>query len=412
MKNEEIMNKIIKLGMIGFGYRGLDILKQILVPRDTVEVVAVCDVYEDRANGAAKAVTDAGKPVPKVYLNYKDVIADKDVDTVIIATSWENHINIACECLEAGKPCGVEVGGAYSVEDCFKLVRTYEKTGVKCMLLENCCYGRYELLTLNMVRKGLFGEVVHCSGGYHHDLREEVTFGKENRHYRLRNYLNRNCENYPTHELGPIAKLLDINNGNRMVSLTSTASKSAGVKDYIARNDKADKSLLDKTFNQGDIVTTVIKCARGETIVLTLDTTLPRFYSRGFNVRGTRGMFEEATKSVFFDGNTNHFNWQSEWGNADKYFEEHEHPIWKKYLSEGVVGNHDGIDWLVYGAFIDAILNDYDFPIDVYDMASYMVITALSEESIACGSKPVAIPDFTNGMWLERKLNINPEYAL
>ena len=409
------MKDKIRLGMIGFGGRGCGILRDILVPRDTVEVVAVCDVYEDRAEKACKIVTDANRPAPAIYLNYKDVIADKNVDTVIITTSWENHINIACECMEAVKPVGVEVGGAYSIDDCWKLVRTYERTGTKCMILENCCYGRYELLTTNMVSKGLFGEIVHCSGGYCHDLRYEISFGRENRHYRLRNYLSRNCENYPTHELGPIAKLLGINNGNRMVSLTSTSSKSAGLHDYIARKEDADKSLLERTFNQGDIVTTVIKCANGETITLTLDTTLPRYYSRGFTVRGTRGMFEEATKSVFLDNSpesADHFSWQKHWGNADEYLKEYEHPIWKKYLEEGVVGGHDGIDWLVYGAFIDAIINDYDFPIDVYDMAAWMAVTALSEESIACGSKPVAIPDFTNGMWIERKLNINPEYAL
>ena len=409
------MKDKIRLGMIGFGGRGCGILRDILVPRDTVEVVAVCDVYEDRAEKACKIVTDANRPAPAIYLNYKDVIADKNVDTVIITTSWENHINIACECMEAGKPVGVEVGGAYSIDDCWKLVRTYERTGTKCMILENCCYGRYELLTTNMVSKGLFGEIVHCSGGYCHDLRYEISFGRENRHYRLRNYLSRNCENYPTHALGPIAKLLGINNGNRMVSLTSTSSKSAGLHDYIARKEDADKSLLERTFNQGDIVTTVIKCANGETITLTLDTTLPRYYSRGVTVRGTRGMFEEATKSEFLENSpesADHFSWQKHWGNADEYLKEYEHPIWKKYLEEGVVGGHDGIDWLVYGAFIDAIINDYDFPIDVYDMAAWMAVTALSEESIACGSKPVAIPDFTNGMWIERKLNINPEYAL
>ncbi|MBO7148494.1 MAG: Gfo/Idh/MocA family oxidoreductase [Clostridia bacterium] len=409
------MSKAIKLGMIGFGGRGIGILRDILVVRDTVEVVAVCDVYEDRAQQACDVVTKAGKSAPKMYLDYKDVIADADVDTVIITASWENHINIACECMEAGKPVGVEVGGAYSIDDCWKLVRTYERTKTKCMLLENCCYGRYELLTTNMVRKGLFGEIVHCSGGYCHDLRHEVAFGRENRHYRLRNYLNRNCENYPTHELGPIAKLLGINDGNRMVSLTSTSSKAAGLHDYIARNEKADKSLLDRTVNQGDIVTTVIKCAGGETIVLTLDTTLPRAYSRGFTVRGTRGMYEECNNSIFLEQDTteaDHFDWKKNWGNAEKYLAEHEHPIWKDYLENGVIGGHDGIDWLVYGAFIDAILNGYDFPIDVYDMAAWMAITALSEESIACGSKPVAIPDFTNGMWLSRNKNLNSYYEI
>jgi hypothetical protein len=137
--------------------------------------------------------------------------------------------------MKAGKYVGVEVGGAYSVDDCWRLVRTYEETGVPCMLMENCCYGRQELLVLNMVKQGLFGDIVHCQGGYRHDLREEITNGRENRHYRLRNYMNRNCENYPTHELGPIAKILGINRGNRMVSLVSMSSQAKGLHEYIQK---------------------------------------------------------------------------------------------------------------------------------------------------------------------------------
>jgi hypothetical protein len=272
------------------------------------------------------------------------------------------------------------------------------------MFLENCCFGRRELMVLNMVEKGLFGKVVHCSGGYHHDLREEIAFGRENRHYRLRNYLTRNCENYPTHELGPIAKVLGINKGNRMVSLTATASKAEGLHDYVLRKKPDDEFLCNAQVNQGDVVTTVIKCANGETIVLTLDTTLPRFYSRAFTVRGTRGMYEEATDSVFLDnGEDSKYDWSwraNKVGNAASYTDEYEHPIWKKYIEEGVQGGHDGMDYLEFKFFFDALRNDKPMPVDVYDAASWMVITTLSESSIANGSAPVEIPDFTEGKWL------------
>ncbi len=406
--------KKLKLGLVGLSCRGIGLLMPVILPRENVEVVAVCDLYPDRVKDAAKKIVEAGKSAPAEYLDYHDLIADENVEAVIVATAWESHVDIACACMEAGKSVAVEVGGAYSIDDCFRLVRTYERTGTLCMMLENCCYGKYELMALNMIKKGLFGEIVHLSGGYHHDLRDEVSLGRENRHYRFRNYLSRNCENYPTHELGPIAKSININDGNRMLYLTSTSSKSVGLHEFIKSDERCDKELLNKEFKQGDIVTTVIKCANGETIVLTLDTTLPRYYTRGFSVRGTKGMYEEVTNSVFLDSKNrdNHFDWNKHWGNAAEYLKDYEHPIWERYEKEGVTGGHDGIDWLVVGAFIDAVLNGYDAPIDVYDMASWMSVTALSEESIACGSKPVAIPDFTNGKWLIRERNISPEYDL
>ena len=195
----------------------------------------------------------------------------------------------------------MEVGGASSIEECWRLVRTQEETHSKFMFLENCCYGKNEMLVRNIVNDGLFGDIIHCHGAYSHDLREEIACGKENRHYRLQQYLTRNCENYPTHELGPIAKILGINRGNRMVSMVSVASKSAGLERYI--NDRKDsfvnKELIGKKFKQGDTVNTLITCAGGETISLRLDTTLPKSYSREFTVRGTKGRYEENTSSIF-----------------------------------------------------------------------------------------------------------------
>ena len=405
--------KNLKIGHIGLGSRGSGLLKTMLLVPD-IEITAVCDVYQDRAEqGAAKILELTGKK-PKICLDYHEILQDPEIEAVVIASAWESHIEIAVTALEAHKYVGMEVGGAYSVEDCWKLVRASERTGTPCMLLENCCYGKYELMVLNMVKSGVLGEIVHCAGGYHHDLRDEITFGRENRHYRLRNYLNRNCENYPTHELGPIAKVLDINRGNRMVSLVSMSSKAAGLHDYIKQNDKADKALLMQEFMQGDIVTTVIRCAHGQTITLTLDTTLPRPYSRGFTVRGTKGMYQEDNQSVFLDemGSELHFKWQEQWGNADQYLKKYQHPIWTQYLEEGVKEGHDGMDYLVLSAFFESVRNRTQTPIDVYDAASWMCISALSEDSIACGGAPVSIPDFTNGKWLLERPVPKAKYRL
>lgn len=397
------MKERLNAAVIGLGSRGHSIAKDAILPQDDVSIVAVCDKYQDRIDATIKEITDKGKPAPIGTTNYHEIINMPNVDIVFILTSWENHINIACECMEAGKFSAMEVGGAYSIDDCWKLVHTYEKTGVECMLLENCCYGRDEMLVLNMVREGIFGEVVHCQGGYRHDLRDEISFGRENRHYRFRNYLNRNGENYPTHELGPIANVLDINRGNRMISLVSVASKGVGLHEYLLREKGADHDATSMSFAQGDVITTIIKCARGETITIVLDTTLPRPYSRGFHVQGTKAMYEEDNKSLFIDGEHNKFDfdWKGHWDNVKEYYEKYDHPVWKQYIQDGIKGGHDGMDWLVYRAAINAAKNGTTPPIDVYDAAAWMSITCLSENSIATGNS-VPIPDFTNGMWLER----------
>ena len=392
----------IAIGFIGLGGRGASLLEHCVLPLCN-NVVAVCDLYEDRAQNGAEIVKKATGKEPFMTLDYNEVLNNKEVNTVIIATAWETHIEIAVAAMKAGKAVGLEVAGAYSIDDCYKLVDTYEETKMPFMLLENCCFGRREMMVLNMVEKGLFGEVVHCSGGYHHDLRSEVIGGREERHYRLRNYLTRNCENYPTHELGPIAKILNINHGNRMLTLTSVASKSCGLVDYVKKNKADDEFFKGKSFAQGDIVTTIIKCAGGETITLTLDTTLPRYYSRGFTVRGTNAMYEEATDSVFIDrpeDAAHDFDWRKECsGNAEKYEEEYDHSVWKKYIEDGVQGGHDGMDYLEFSIFFDALKNNKPMPIDVYDAAAWMSITALSEMSIAKGGAVVDIPDFTHGKW-------------
>lgn len=400
-----------RVGQIGLGGRGMGHLSGIFCERDDVVVTYVCDVYEDRCAAAVKMVEEKNGNTPKSTTNYKEVCESPDVDVVIVTSAWENHIPACVYAMECGKQVATEVGGAYSIDDCWKLVNTYEKTGIHCMMLENCCYDRNEMMVMKMVREGLFGKIVHCEGGYQHDLRGEVSHGAENRHYRLRNYQNRCCENYPTHELGPIAKILDINRGNRMLKLVSMASGAWGLNAFAEAHDDVDPALRSYPFQQGDVVKTLIQCAHGETICLTLDTTLPRYYNRNFTIRGTKGFFGETENMVYIDGKCVEFG-HDNFNNVAEYRKEWEHPVWKHFEEEGVKGGHGGMDWLVFDAYFSALRDGMVPPIDTYDTAAWMAITPLSEISIANGSMPVDIPDFTRGMWTHRTDKNTGFYAL
>lgn len=392
-----LAKEFVKVGIVGLGARGYSLSALIAKMKD-VKILYVCDLYQDRVDRAADMVFKSKNYRPLTTLDYNDILKNNEVDAVLVLSSWESHSKIAVESMDAGKYVAIEVGGAYDVEECYAIVEAHERTQIPCMMLENCCYGKYELMVKNMVDLGVFGEIVHCSGGYHHDLREEIAFGKENRHYRLKNYMERNCENYPTHELGPIAKILKINKGNLMENLFSVSSKARGMDNYIKQNKNVDKTLLNAEFKQGDIVTTVISCKNGESIVLTLDTTLPRFYSRGFTVRGTKAMYQEDCNILFIDKKHKSFDFVSRplWNNARKYLRKYSHPIWKAFERDGVKGGHGGMDYLVLRAFIEAVKAHTDTPIDTYDTVSWMSITALSEQSIKTCQR-VDIPDFTKG---------------
>ncbi len=402
------MSKVTKkarIAMIGLGGRGYGLLRLNLVHMKNVEVVGICDVYQDRIDKAIEKVKKVCDNTPKGSTNYKDFLQDENVDIIMITCAWEGHIDIAVEAMQSGKFVAMEVGGAYSVEDCWRLVDTYEQTKTPLMMLENCCYGEYELMTLRMVREGIFGDIVHCEGGYHHDLREEVAFGKENRHYRLKNYLERNCENYPTHEIGPIAKVLDINRGNLFTKLTSYSSVAKGLHEYILANKADDKELVASQFKQGDVITTIIETIKGQTVVIQLDTTLPRPYSRGYTIRGTKAMYQEDNNLVFLDNKKFKmfdFNSRPLWNNGKKFAKKFAHRIWK---NKGAVvkAGHGGMDSLVLNAMVEAFLEGYYPPIDVYDTATWMVITALSEQSIKNNNQTMEFPDFTRGKWKNRQ---------
>ena len=407
--------RLIKLGVIGLGGRGFSWVKALTEMKD-VEIVAVSDVYQDRIDRAAQHVEENKGKRPAGYTDYHQLLAESDAEAIVVFTSWETHIRVGIDALKSGRRVGLEVGGACSMEECWEMVHASEQTGIPLMLLENCCYGENEMLVLNMVKKGLFGTLVHCQGGYQHDLRTEIGNGDVNRHYRQNNFLNRNGELYPTHELGPIAKDLCINRGNRMVSLVSMASKASGLHEWFVAN-RPDTPFATAQVNEGDIVTTMIKCAGGETIVLTHDCTLPRPYSRGGRVQGTKGLWMEDNKSIYLEPADAKFDPENpypshEWKSQEDYREQYEHPLWKAFKASEKTGGHGGMDYLVMRAFIESVQNHTVPPIDVYDAAAWLSVTVLSEQSIALGSAPVAVPDFTSGMWMHREPGCTDAYQL
>ncbi|MBR5365785.1 MAG: Gfo/Idh/MocA family oxidoreductase [Clostridia bacterium] len=389
--------KTIRMSIIGIGGRGKWWLGELLKMED-VEITAVCDKHEDRME-AARAMC-AERYGHEVYgsTDYRDVLArDDGSEAVLVTTYWNDHVPIAIAAMKTGRYAAFEVGPAQSIRQCWDLVRTYEETGVPCMLMENCCYNREEMTILNMIKKGLFGEILHCQGGYQHDLRS-ISNGMERDHERTWQYLHRNAELYPTHELGPIMTYLDINRGNRMMSLNSMATKSRGLQKYVRDHFGPDHPLADADIRLGDIVTTTIRCANGETIVLTHDTSSPRPYSRGGRVQGTCGLWMEDLHALHIEGRSPGESWEP----MENYWAEFEHPLWKKSRAGAFTGGHGGMDWLVMRAFLNAVRRKIQTPIDVYDSATLMAIAELSEESIATGSAPVAIPDFTDGRWVKR----------
>ena len=406
----------IRLGMIGVGLRGTWHLKNAL-ERDDVDVKAICDIDPSRNKIAQAMITKAGQKRARVFdrsdLAYRDLLNRRDIDAVIISTPWLWHVPMAVDAMKAGKYTGLEVSGASSVEECWELVRTHERTGTHLMFLENVCYRRDVMAILRMVRKGMFGELIHCQGGYQHDLRNikfqpGVEFGEKGiseSRWRTQHSIKRNGELYPTHGLGPIMNYLDINRGNRMASLTSTATKSRGLHNYIVDNGGPDHPNSKLEFRLGDVVTTVIRCTNGESIVLNHDTNLPRPYSLGFRVQGTKGLWMKDGNQIYIEGLSPKSH---RWEPSKPYIKKYDHPLWKRFEGRAAGAGHGGMDFFVLNDFVESAKRNVAPPIDVYDGAAMKVVTPLSERSISKGGEPQEIPDFTNGRWITRK----PVFAL
>lgn len=409
-------DRIVRLGVIGVGGRGTQLLELVLRRRDTA-VHAVCDIDAEAAQRAREAVRKARSRAPELYTageeDFRNLVLREDLDAVIIATPWEWHVPMAVAAMRAGKVAGVEVPAAITIQECWDLVNTAEETGVACMMLENVCYRRDVMAVLNMVRQGLFGELVHCHCGYQHDLRDVkfqpgVQFGPGARGeavWRTFHSINRNGDIYPTHGAGPVMNFLDINRGNRFVSLTSMATKSRGLHEYIVAKGGADHPHAKIRFALGDIVTTLIKCQNGETVVVSHDTNLPRPYSLNFRVQGTRGLWMDDLDAVYIEGVSPEAH---RWEPFESYAQRFDHPLWRRFTRESEGAGHGGMDFFVVHGFVEAVKRRAPMPFDVYQAATVSAISELSERSIAMGGAPQEVPDFTRSRWMRWR----PSFAL
>ena len=407
----------VRLGFIGVGLRGQNHL-ELALKRSDVEVLALCDVQPRMMEMSLKLVTESGKPKPAVILDgpygYKKLLENKDIDAVIISTPWEWHTVMCIDAMNAKKYVGCEVITGMTIEECWRLVHTSEKTGMPLMMLENVCYRRDVMAVMNMVRQGIFGELIHLQGGYQHDLREVkfndgkkafgggVEFGDKGfseAQWRTQHSVMRNGDLYPTHGIGPVAMMANINRGNRFTQLVSYASKARGLHDYVVTKN-ADHPNTKVEFRLGDVVTTMIQTLQGETILLQHDTNLPRPYSLGFRVQGARGIWMDINRSIYIEGKSKEAH---RWEEARTWLEQYDHPLWKKYGEDANGAGHGGMDWFVIHAFIESVKRKTNTPQDVYDAVTWSAITPLSEESIQKGGESVVFPDFTNGQWMFRK---------
>ena len=415
----------VNIGVIGLGERGTGLMG-LLLDRKDCNVVALCDIYAPSLIRAKDRVVKAGQKTPTTFGDgeeaYLKMLEMPEIDAVLIATPWTWHVPMAVAAMRAGKFAATEVCGATDIQECWDLVNAYEETGVPCMFLENVCYRRDVMAILNMVRKGMFGEMIHLEGGYQHDLRHVkfndgktpygsgVEFGEtgfSESKWRTNHSVYRDGDLYPTHGVGPIAMYTNINRGNRFMHLTSTSSKARGLHNYVADHPKGGKDHPNANveFKLGDVTTTVIKTFKGESIILSHDTNLPRPYSLGFRVQGTKGIWMAVNKSLYLEGvSPNPHRWEE----AKSYIEKYDHPLWKKFESQAAGAGHGGMDFFVINDFVESVKNKKNPPIDVYDAASWMAITCLSEQSIATGSQPMNFPDFTRGKWMKRK----PDFAM
>ena len=418
----------VRLAIIGVGARGKGHLDLVLRREDT-DLVAICDV-DDRAIRESKAIIEkTGKKMPQIYTgdiySWQQLLQKEKLDGVIIVTPWEWHKPMIMAALDAGlKYVATEVILGITLQDHWDVVKAAEQNKAHVMMLENVCYRRDVMAVLNMVRQGLFGELIHLQGGYQHDLRE-VLFndgthvyghgaefgakGYSEAHWRTEHSVHRNGDLYPTHGIGPIAQYIDINRGNRFLSLCSFSSKARGLHNHIVKVGGENHPNAKVKFKAGDVITTSINCANGETILLQHDTNSPRPYSLGFRVQGTEGLWMDVSQSVYIQDKSKN---NDQWDNEKEWFDKYDHPLWARWSKETAGAGHGGMDFFVIHAFVESIKRKTPTPMDVYDAAVYSAITPLSEQSITLGNQTVEFPDFTEGQWMYRKpvFALNDEY--
>ena len=390
-----------RVGIIGTGGRGTTLLKNLLAA--DVQVAALCDIVADKARNAQSLVEQAGQKPPELYTNgdhaFEALVARDDLNLVVIATPWHWHTPMAVASMHQGKHTVSEVPAATTLEECWQLVNTSEQTRRHCMMLENCCYGENETLLLNMVRAGLFGELLYGESGYIHDLREELFSDKGEGLWRRTVHTQRDGNLYPTHGLGPVANYMGINRGDRFDYLVSVSTPAKGLAAYREAHLTRDNPKWQERYIDGDMNTSLIKTINGLTINLQHDVSNPHPYTRLNTIAGTKGVFKDYPPRIYFDGQQG----PEEYTSIDSFKERYAHPLWKK---QGEIarklGGHGGMDFIMLYRLTECIRQGLPPDMDVYDAAAWSAPGPLSAQSLAQGSAPVKFPDFTRGRWKER----------
>jgi len=366
-----------------------------------VEIPAICDINEENLARSIKNVVDKGRKRPEGYSrgprDFERMCDRSDLDAVLTATPWEWHTPIAVAAMKAGKYAATEVPAAVTLDECWQLVETSEKTGKPCMMLENVCYFRNVMMVLAMIRQNMLGELLHCEAGYQHDVRFVKFDDKGNLRWRGKHSVTRNGNLYPTHPIGPIAWWLDINRGDRFAYLVSMSTKSRGLNYEITRKFGTNHPNAKLQYALGDVNTTLIRTHNGLTVTLYHDTQTPRPYDLIFRVQGTEGIYSATLNKIYLEGKSPQ---KDQWEDIAEYDKKYEHPMWKDLGETAKSYGHGGGDYIELHQFIKAVRNRTQTPQDVYDAATWSVISALTEQSVANKSMPVDFPDFTHGKWM------------
>jgi predicted dehydrogenase len=389
----------VKVGFVGVGGMGSAHVQNYL-NIEGVAIKAICDIVPAKVERAQKWVVAAGQPKPAGYSSgprdFERMCETEDLDLVMTATPWEWHVPVCLAAMKNGKHAATEVPAAMSIEHCWALVEAAERYKKHCQMMENCCYDRIELMTLNLVRKGVLGEVLHAEAGYLHDLRG-VKFSKEGEGLWRRAWAQKlNGNLYPTHGLGPVAQCMNINRGDAFDYLVSISSPTRGLHEYAVATFGPDSPQAKERFVLGDVNTSLIKTKLGKTIILIHDTNLPRPYTRIDLVQGTRGLAHKWPDRIYIEGKADK---PDQWDDFKKFADEFEHPLWKAIASKGEGRGHGGMDYIEDYRLIQSLQKGEPLDQDVYDAAAWSAIVGASVKSVAGKGKPVAIPDFTRGKW-------------
>jgi predicted dehydrogenase len=402
----------VRMAIIGLGMRGSGAVYRYNFI-EGAKVVALCDVVPENVKRAQEILREAGKPLAEEYtdsLSWKEICERDDIDLIYVCTHWDLHTPIAVYAMEHGKHVATEVPAALTIDECWQLVNTAEKTQKHCMQLENCNYDFFEMATLNMAQKGLFGEIIHGEGAYIHDLRW-LNFKEDGgcwNMWRLKHLEEEDGNTYPTHGFGPICHIMNIHRGDKMNYLTSMSTNQFGMSAYAKEKFGEDSDYAKADYKKGDMNTTLVKTQNGKTIMIQHDVTSPRPYSRIHLVSGTKGFARKwPKKGIALDPDAHSFLSDEEMA---KLLKEYEHPITKEVGAKAKeVGGHGGMDFIMDYRLIYCLRNGLPLDQDVYDAAEWSAIIELSRFSVEHESMPVKVPDFTRGAW--KKLNTVTYYT-